>query len=593
MHLILNPIHKNHHTLGGILIKGSSPMEWLAEMQRMGLSVGMPVYPVAGAEANQIYGCIVQCNAREVKDLGRNELLQLVNQTVFIPQQADLVPRLSESEWEKLFADKMHVYLPAIGLAELEETVRWERLLVPPTQNHARITPPAKGVSIPSGNIHTAAIDAPEAPLQDNPFGTAGDMSDLPFDIQKLMQGNSREMDKFLKFLEDNPELALKFGIPLDELGAFRGGRDGQYRFKEQNRSSERFREFMDSDWGMLVKALFFIFIGFFVLILIIKMFSGKGGAGVSALPFMLIFFLIKYLMKVYDEGDSSSGQSYGGGGSGAGGGGGGLNGRSFLLDTQRFDSLRQQYNRLAEEYYNNGEYDKSAHVYKTLLKNNYKAAEVYRTGKHYEQAAALYLALGNKQVAAECYEEGKMYTRCIPIYIELGKHEKVGDLYMLLNNREEADKYYTMVLDVHVSSGAYISAYHLVNDKMGNVERGRGYLLEGWRKNHNSNACLKLYLDSFETREEVENEAVKIYEKFVNDTNDLVFLKVLVNDIQAKDSNAQSAVLKGLSYKIISGKLQKHPSVAGSLISLNPGDMEIAKEILRFNKTKGRNGFL
>lgn len=592
MNLSLNPVHKNSHTLGGILIKGSSPMEWLAEMQRMGLSVAMPVYPVAGAVANQIYGCIVQCNAREVKDLGRNEVLQLVNQIVFIPQQADLVPRLSEAEWEKLFGGKMYIYLPATGLAELEETVRWERLLVPPRHNEARITKPAKGISIPTGNIQTAAIEAPEAPLQDNPFGDAGALADLPFDVQKLMKGNSQEMDKFLKFLSQNPELALKFGIPLDELGAFRGGRDGQYKFGPSG--AERFREFMDSDWGMLVKVLFFLFLGLFVLILIIKVASGKGssGGGSSVLPFMLIFFLIKYLMKVYDDGGSSSRGSYSGGGMGSGRGGGG-NGKSILLDNERFDTLRQQYTRLAEEYYNNGEYDKSAHIYKTLLKNPYKAAEVYRTGNHYEQAAALYVTLGNKQAAAECYEDGKMYSRCIPIYKELNQYEKVGDLYTLLNDKQEADRYYNIVLDEHIKNGSYLAAYHLAHGKMGNVVRGREFLLQGWQKNISPAESMKLYLHSFETPQELETEAVKVYDNLVTDSNDLIFLKVLVLDVIRKDDSMQSPVLKELSYKIISNKLGKNPSVAGSLISLNPGDMEIAKEILRFNKTKGPKKFL
>lgn len=589
MNLTINPVHKNSHVLGGILIKGSSPMEWLAEMQRMGLSVGMPVYPVAGAVANQIYGCIVQCNAREVKDLGRNEVLQLVNQTVFIPQQADLVPRLSDTEWEKLFGGKMYIYLPATGLAELEETVRWERLLVPPRHNEARITKPAKGISIPTGNIQTAAIEAPEAPLQDNPFGDAGALADLPFDVQKLMKGNAAEMDKFLKFLSQNPELALKFGIPLDELGAFRGGRDGQYKFGPSG--AERFREFMDSDWGMLVKGLFFIFIGFGILIFLIKACSGhgSGGGGGSVFPFMLIFFLIRVLMKVYDKGVSSPF----GGGMGSSGSGGGGNGRSILLDNERFDTLRQQYTRLAEEYYNNGDYDKSAHIYKTLLKNPYKAAEVYRTGNHYEQAAALYVTLGNKQAAAECYEDGKMYSRSIPIYKELNQYEKVGDLYTLLNDKAEADKHYDIVLDEHIKNGAYLAAYHLAHGKMGNVVRGREFLLQGWQKNTSPAESMKLYLHSFETPQELETEAVKVYDNLVTDSNDLIFLKVLVLDVIRKDDSMQSPVLKELSYKIISNKLGKNPSVAGSLISLNPGDMEIAKEILRFNKTKGPKKFL
>ena len=200
---------------------------------------------------------------------------------------------------------------------------------------------------------------------------------------------------------------------------------------------------------------------------------------------------------------------------------------------------------------------------------------------------------MGNKQAAAECYEDGKMYSRCIPIYKEMNQYEKVGDLYALLHDKAEADRYYNIVLDEHIKNGAYLPAYRLAHNKMDNVVRGREFLLQSWQKNISPAEVMKLYLHSFETPQELETEAVKVHNNLVTDSNDLVFLKVLVLDVIRKDDSKHSPVLKELSYKIISNKLGRNPSVAGSLISLNPGDMEIAKEILRFNKTKGPNKFL
>jgi hypothetical protein len=54
----------------------------------------------------------------------------------------------------------------------------------------------------------------------------------LPFDMKKVLKGNNAEVEKYLKYLAQNPEAALKMAIPLDMMGTSRGKAYANLRFK-------------------------------------------------------------------------------------------------------------------------------------------------------------------------------------------------------------------------------------------------------------------------------------------------------------------------------------------------------------------------
>lgn len=572
MHLHLQPHNKNLHPLGGVLVRGNSPMHWLAEMQRMGLPVTASVYPVPGIEANSVYGCVVVCNAHSIKDFGANMPLQLAGGNVFIPVHARLFPEVTETEWQKLFGESPYVYLPEIGLAELEEAIRWDRLLLQPFPRRATIVQPNKGVYIPK-DVGSVSIEAPEASEPENPF-TAEGQEKLPFNIQKLMKGNHKEMEKFLKYMETNPEAAMKFALPLDELGRGAGNGYGRFAFSKQRRS-----EFWQSEAGVLLKVLFFVVIGIVILAFIIKVLSGNGLSG--SFPILLIVMLSRFLYQVF-KGELNTG---GAGGSNSGG-------RLVLLDNDRYAELRDKYNKAAEKYIENGEYEKAAYIYHKLLKNHAKAASVLEEGKLYEPAAGMYLKYcKDKPGAARCYEEGRMYNRCLPLYKELAMNEKVGDIYTKLNDQENAKKYYNLVLDEYLQASQYLKAYQLVTDKMGDLHLGRTYLLQAWQKNIMAFDCMDTYLRSFTDAAEMETEAVKIYNNLVTETNDLVYLRVVTGIY--KTNSATQAELRNVAYTIIGRHIHHSPQLAGNLVALNEKDTALHKDVMRYRTISRKKGFV
>ena len=138
---------------------------------------------------------------------------------------------------------------------------------------------------------------------------------------------------------------------------------------------------------------------------------------------FLLLVFLVILGLIITALGRPSAGRRFGGGG--------------VLLEESLFDRLRRKYEALANEYKEQGEFKKASNIYLKLLQNPYQAATVLEEGKLYNEAAVLYFAkLSNKAKAAECYENGKNYKKAIELQKELNNREKIGDLYMMINDQ-------------------------------------------------------------------------------------------------------------------------------------------------------------
>ncbi|WP_449399676.1 hypothetical protein [Chryseobacterium wanjuense] len=58
-------------------------------------------------------------------------------------------------------------------------------------------------------------------------------MKSLPFDLQKVMKGNKKEIEKYLKYIEKYPDRAVDLGVPLDVMGTSRGDGFGKFKFLE------------------------------------------------------------------------------------------------------------------------------------------------------------------------------------------------------------------------------------------------------------------------------------------------------------------------------------------------------------------------
>lgn len=235
MEFQLKPTNKNGYPVGAVLIKGASPAYWLEEIQAMGLVLETAsAYAIPADKANVLYGCLVVLSGKPDSNLlGKNTYLQLIDGKLFIPQFATVTPVIGADEWENLMPGNQYVMLPETGLFSLEEKIDWSELLEFDSKVNVKITVPLKSVMVPK-TITSYRVEIDQANLLDalaEPLSEEEAFEKLPFDMKKLMNGNQREMEKYLAFMDKHPELALKYALPLDVLGTFRGDNNGKFSF--------------------------------------------------------------------------------------------------------------------------------------------------------------------------------------------------------------------------------------------------------------------------------------------------------------------------------------------------------------------------
>ncbi|KAB8153147.1 hypothetical protein EZY14_012270 [Kordia sp. TARA_039_SRF] len=237
MELALQHINDNQYPRCGIFIKHASPKVWLQEITRMQLKLSeCTLYPCPALEANSVSGVLVIFKSAQRKiDIQRHMCVLKAHTGFYIPEFTRLNMSLTLDEFTKITQGKPHFFHHEFGLIELTEEVRWETLLQFPKEEVLAIEKPAKGVHIPM-SVTAFSVEIEEAETEkelENPLGNEKiNTKDLPFDMKKVLEGNNKEVEKYLKYIEKNPEAALKMAIPLDMLGTSRGKAFAKYRFK-------------------------------------------------------------------------------------------------------------------------------------------------------------------------------------------------------------------------------------------------------------------------------------------------------------------------------------------------------------------------
>ncbi len=549
MELKLKPYIRNKYQKGGILIKNPSPKFWLVEIQKLGLSLEkIDVYAVPSAIANEIYGCILIFDQTiRINDIGKNYYCQIIENKLIIPEYSDYLPRMTSQEFQLLFPNNYFILHPDFGLYELSEKINWKTILSIPQPEIVSIIEPLKSVYIPNqlqslrveSNIEQA-LNTLEQPFDEKEF-----FEKLPFDMQKVLKGNQKEIDKYLAFLEKNPEMALKFAIPLDVTGSSRGGFGGNFSMGKSN-------------FPKVSKLLSFLGVIFLFFMGVNSIASGNFG-----LLVLIVIFLVVSLSK----------KPFGSQGHG---------GKSALVDNDRFNKLREKYNKLAETYASQNQHHKAANIYLKLLKDKFKAAEVMEQGKYYGEAAAIYLThCDNKLKAAECYENGKMYLQAIEIYRELDQKEKVGDLYILNNNKPEADKYFTVVADDYINNSQYVKASLIYKKKIKDPQKTQDLLIKGWRNNNDAYNCLNNYFSNIKQTKNLEKAISGIYKHEVFLQNKEVFLQVIKQEFIKNDD--LKPLTKDIAYEIISERITSNPQIVSELMFFNKEDKQLTKDIIKY----------
>lgn len=579
MELKLKINSKNIFPKGGIFIKSTSAEVWLHEIQNIGLTLdSITVFPIPGVHANELFGCLIVFNQNKGKigDIGKNNFYQLAKNKLFIPENTFVTPELTEEEWHKLFSEEYHFLHPEIGLVELKEEVNWLDLLHLPNLKQIEITKPSKTVLIPQF-ITSLRIEVDQEKILkgiENPVSEEEMIEKLPFNMKKLLNGNNREMDKFLAYLEKNPEMAMKLGIPLDTLGTGRGGNGGSFSFNTGIGRLFNFawiRRFLDNlSAGENNSTVFFRY--GFVLLFVVLARSCKGAELKSNLPSILVFIgiviFVIFMISLLTGSQSGSSESSGGG--------------AFLIDSNRFSTLQSRYEKLAENYIERKEYEKASHIYLKLLKNNHKAASVLEKGKLYREAGAVYLKyLQNKNKAAECYEKGRAYKEAIGLYKELNEYEKVGDLYAILNNKSEADKHFNKVIENYKTNFQYLKASLVYKNKIGDITNAQELLLEGWKTNKDAGKCLNNYFANIKTAEELSTAITNIYTSEVSSVNAPVFLHLLKHEFTKHEELEE--MIRNIAYEIAAERIDGSPEIASELVHFNKNNKSLLKDVMKY----------
>jgi hypothetical protein len=582
MELSLKPSPTNSHPLHGILIKDASAAAWLKAIEQMKLQLNdIRLYPIPGLEANTIWGCLVLCHHKaDSRMAGKHELCQMLTPHLLIPERSALYPALSIHEVEKLFPSQLHIFHPEFGLAELAEELNLKELIAEPKLRSYHVTQPEKPVFIPM-QVKSFQVKPlpPEEVLKQMDEKLFPQSEELPKeDLTKMEEARL----KFYEFLYGKKGKEGKDGKPVGEGAEGSGSLASRYGEKlgalldslipKNSGLSER----MQKDFEELQR---------------------RNQAEIEKL--MELFRnnpeeALKYAIPLDENGsvrggeemefnlskrwsDFSLGNLRAGSGSGSG---------SVDFGEEYRRQLRKQYNDTAEELIRKKEYEKAAFVYMKLLKDIHRAAGTLEEGKLYQEAATIYLKhANNKQKAAECYEKGKMINDAIDLYKELKQDEKVGDLYVSINRRKQADVHYELVVDDYRSKDQYLKASLIYRHKTLNGPGSQTLLLEGWRKQKDAFNCLHSYMNNIEDIKTLKQEINRIYSKELTEVNSPVFLQVIKHEYNKQNELAEP--IKDMAYEIIASQISHNSTIVNELKEFNKNDKEIMKDMQRFTQRK------
>lgn len=235
MELRIKPFPKNNYPKKGLLIKDPSPRIWLHEMELLGIELHkVKSYPIPANEPNILYGCLLVFYDEAPQEIGRNAYFQCVDDQLFIPENTMFYPRINPEDWQSAGARYLIMH-PEFGLVKLSEEIDWFSVIQEPEMRSEPVKKPSNGVRIPR-HIESFTVDMDDEKVLEalrQPKNEEEWMKNLPFDLKKVMAGNKKEIEKYLKYIEKYPDRAVELGVPLDTLGTSRGDGFGKFSFAD------------------------------------------------------------------------------------------------------------------------------------------------------------------------------------------------------------------------------------------------------------------------------------------------------------------------------------------------------------------------
>ena len=161
---------------------------------------------------------------------------------------------------------------------------------------------------------------------------------------------------------------------------------------------------------------------------------------------------------------------------------GGGGPADQWNLSPQYQLQLAQRYRELANRELQLGRHRRAAYILAELLGDFLAAASALAAGEQWREAAVLYRdRLHQPKKAAEALERGGLLHEAIAIYEPLEEFEKIGDLYLRLEQQEDAVAAWKSAVQLCLNKGDYFKAAYIAEEKIKNPEHAEGILQESW----------------------------------------------------------------------------------------------------------------
>ncbi len=570
MKLILKPSLVNTHPVSGFLIRGDGLHKWFVELQLSNLSHhDVTIYPIPNTTVNSVWGCYVHLLVPHV-DLSQGNKQRCLkrSENLIIPEKSKLFPDLVNEEVDRIFSSCKHLFHPEFGLVELEKPVDISDKIIAPSYNNIEIISPQDTVERPS-SIHVFQIEPMEPDDILSELSKAGPAKKTITD-KPLNFGEKVKLDAYRLLFKPSEEstgettnAGKQYKEPwLGKLFPSNFGMESklaQRMMQDLEKLEERNKKAVDKLMDLLDKnleeALHYA--------LPLDNLPGRGADSPTSFT----------LDKLWSNFSLLGGQSGSGG--------------SVNLGDDTYLRLNEKYRKGALDLIEKGEYQKAAFVYMKLLKDFYQAAETLEKGKMYKEAAAIYEKhLKNKQKAAECYEMAHMFQKSIALNEELKEFEKVGDLYTRINNRKQAQNYYGLAVDEHLSRKQHIKAAKLTKEKMGQFEKGQEILIDGWKTTRDGYKCLLYYFSEFEDDEPLLTELEEVYTEDFESKDHTSFIQVVKQLYKTRTDIKEE--LRDMGYEIVSNQVKLNPEIVSELKGFNQKDHEFVKDSIRF-KTRRR----
>lgn len=547
------------HPVLGAYIRGNSPGEWFAEIQRWNVPPGSLTCMLLPESRSSMApaGMMVVFNPKHIPSVEYiAHPYTIIGRKLLIPVHAKLLPALSTSEMADLLVwewQVMHPHLGFFGFTAADLVSPGDLLILPDVIEHSwDMAHPGIPAMAPLRMINVRRKEE-EAPLI-NLLKSAVDnkpLHDIPMDappLKGLKKIKAWLLRTFMRLLgrrgkNDTNSMYQWMQNQLEHLQ------------EKRERELERLLNMFDENLGEALQ--YAIPLG--------SQHASRGVAPPSAsLPKRNTHFNLGNL---------------------AGGGG--------PVDTwnvnRYYEQLHQKYMRAALQAIENKDFKQAAYIYAHLLQDYNLAAKALVQGGFFREAAALYRDYLNRPLpAAECLVQGGLLLEAIELYKELEMFETVGDLYVKLEQTDLASNYYRKGVQAAQQQNDLLKAAAILEEKLHAPDETLRLLYRGWNGSNRPADHLEQYFDvvARHTPDQLPLHIRKVYQKSSPEQQTL-FLQVMLIVNNKHTGVKVKQVTTDLGIHIISDQVKQGNTQHLFLLKqFLPADKQLPADLFRYKST-------